>query len=76
MLLQQVKVVKETDDGNLLQVAWIPKKFASLGNRLELKDESYKWTGPWTVVTVFRETALDEGYVREHQRINLPSIKK
>ncbi len=75
MNLQQCTLLREHDGQRTLQVAWIPQQFAKAGKLVELKDANYLWTGPWQVVTVFKETALDEGYIREHQRIDFGSLE-
>jgi hypothetical protein len=49
--------------------AWIPAKFAQVGKYLKLIGEN-----GWMVAEAFSTIKLDPGYVREHQRICLPSL--
>lgn len=58
--------------GVIEQYAWIPLKFAKAGKHLDLITAA-GWQGPWEVIEVF-DVTLTGDRVREHQRINLPSL--
>jgi hypothetical protein len=61
--------------GTAYQIAWIPEKFAHVGDKLDLRDKHGDWNGPWTVEDVYRKLPQSMESIREHQRIDLPSIK-
>ena len=54
-------------------IAWLPKEFAVPGKLIDFKAWGV-WQEGWTVFQVY-SMVLREDYVREHQRIDLPSIQ-
>ena len=52
-------------------VAWLPEKYAKQGETVDLKHNG-EWDKDWYIADVYSSMPAFE--VREHQRINLPSI--
>lgn len=74
---RQCKLVKQTDTGTLVDVAWIPARFAKVGRQLQLRKEQgngcvvgyTEWDGGWVVDEVWGTMIVaDLDRQREAQR--------
>jgi hypothetical protein len=51
--LKQCELKREVDHGTVVQVAWIPDKFAIKGKKLGIKNAESIWEEGWVVNKVF-----------------------
>lgn len=60
----QCKLVKIIENGEQTLISWIPKKFAIIGNILQLK-EKQAWEGGWRVEEVYGDNVIE----------NIPNVR-
>jgi hypothetical protein len=70
---KQCTLLKQTDNGTLKTVSWIPSEYAVLGNRLKLKTEEGYWVDGWLVFEIGHEKPAelvesDETLYRRHRK--------
>lgn len=64
----QCELRKRCDTGELIDIAWIPEKFAKVNKLVNIKLDDGKLDGPWKIIKVYSKVESEkiEGSERDY----------